>query len=525
MIALDEHSFLKSITSSKNLKRSALWLAAEHSDHDHDGTHNPSGSVAPLLRVADFDGNGKVNLADINDLTDRLSSTKGDDDYHPLYDLNADSKLDIRDVLRAAADLGVTVPLLDQQIARATQATMRYYGSQGVKHAIADGYLPFTQELKGHGVHYINLDLARQIGNQKQLDIERPVGLNYDEEGNLVAVFYLRVPRALPPNSNNPAQGLMVDPADDTPPDVSFDTLTSADWHHHHNPWVTGLGNLNPHRVYFEEDVPFEIVAQRLQQSQFKFFPESDQYFVPKLWMLHGWFHSLNPDGAFAGINPNLSPYAPEELGDPHHGLNIPLIRGIEASEEIPGTPAGERINGFGGNDLIVGNGGHDHIWGSYGNDLLLGDRPLQTQAASSSTSHSQDELHEHDDILYGGPGRDQLYGQTGNDKLFGGVHDDQIYGGEGDDLLRGGLGNDTLRGESGKDSFVLAAGEGTDTIEDFKIIELDKLILVGSLTRGSLSITQQQSNTIVKAADKTLAILTGVNANQLIAADVFAIA
>ena len=177
----------------------------DQSDRHHDNSPESSGSVTPLLRVADFDGNGKVNRKDIKALKAHLFSAKGDDDYHPLYDLNADNKINLRDLVRATADLGTAVPLLDQQIARATQATMRYYGPQGLKHAIADGYLPFTQELKGHGIHYINLNLAREIGNQKQLDIEQPVGLNYDDEGKLVAVFYLPVPRRLQATPENPA--------------------------------------------------------------------------------------------------------------------------------------------------------------------------------------------------------------------------------------------------------------------------------------------------------------------------------
>ena len=525
MSALNQIPSLKPSFFSNSLKRAASSLAAEQPGHHSNNSAIPSGSVAPLLRVADFDGNGKVNRADLNDLTDRLFSAKGDDDYHPLYDLNADYKLNLRDLVRATADLGAAVPLLDQQIARATQATMRYYGSQGLQHAIADGFLPFTQEFNGHGIHYLNLRLAREISNQKQVDIKRPVGLNYDTEGNLVAVFYLRAPRALPADPANPLQGLMVDPTDDAPPDTSFDTVTSENWHHHHNPWATGLGNLNSEQVYFEEDVPVEIVAQRLQQAQFKLFPESDIYYVPKLWMLHGWVHSLNPDGVFADDKPNLSKYAPELLGDPHHQLSIPLIKGTEVGGEILGTSAAERINGFGGDDSITGNGGHDHIWGSYGNDLLQGDRPLQSQSEdSSSVVSSQSELHEHDDILYGGNGQDRLYGQSGHDQLFGGVDPDRLHGGIGDDLLRGGLDNDILRGGGGNDSFVLAIGEGTDTIEDFRI-ELDKLVLVGNLTRGSLSITQQQNSTLISTINETLAILPGVNANQLIAADVFTIA
>ena len=76
--------------------------------------------------------------------------------------------------------MGDDVPLLDQQIAMATQATIKYYGSGGLEQAIADGYLPFTQEVTGHGIHYFNFNLATEVGNFAELEIERPVGLNYD---------------------------------------------------------------------------------------------------------------------------------------------------------------------------------------------------------------------------------------------------------------------------------------------------------------------------------------------------------
>ncbi|MEL7054390.1 MAG: hypothetical protein AAGM45_21790 [Cyanobacteria bacterium J06588_5] len=79
------------------------------------------------------------------------------------------------------------------------------------------------------------------------------------------------------------------------------------------------------------------------------------------------------------------------------------------------------------------------------------------------------------DDLIYGGAGNDRIGGKSGNDRLFGDAGDDQIWGDDGDDLIHGGLGNDTLTGDNfsggqGADTFVLAIGEGTDTITDFEI-------------------------------------------------------
>ncbi|HEY9767251.1 MAG TPA: hypothetical protein V6C71_01940 [Coleofasciculaceae cyanobacterium] len=110
------------------------------------------------------------------------------------------------------------MPLVDQQIAQATQATMKYYGSGGLEEAIADGYIPFTQEVAGHGIHYYNLALSNEIGNLEELNIETPLGLNYDNEGNLLAVFYTRIPEIQNVTPENPLGDLVVNPADDFPP-------------------------------------------------------------------------------------------------------------------------------------------------------------------------------------------------------------------------------------------------------------------------------------------------------------------
>ncbi len=86
--------------------------------------------------------------------------------------------------------------------------------------------------------------------------------------------------------------------------------------------------------------------------------------------------------------------------------------------------------------------------------------------------------------------------------------------------MIRGGLGNDILVGDdfsggTGSDTFVLAAGEGTDTIQDFQV-GVDLLELVEGLSFGQLAIAQEESNTLIRFNDETLALLTGVNASTL---------
>ena len=481
--------------------------AQSHSDRaNHEDTQD---LITPLLSVADFNGDGSVDFTDIKDIILRYNSVDGEDDYHPLYDLNADLRIDSTDIIKAIKTLGEDVPLLDRQIAQATQATMRYYGSEGLENAIADGYLPFTQEVKGHGIHYANFNLLVEVANSKVLDVERPIGLNYDADGNLLAVFYIRVPNTEEVTPENPYGDLFVKEEDDFPP-TSFDTLTADDWHIHQNTWFTGLGNLNSESVYgFEEGLPFEAMVSRLQNIDFKVFPQSDQIFSPQFWMLHGWFHSLNPAGTFANTHPGVSLYAPEELGvhgGHHQGESNPVIAGTDNGEQLFGTDEDDRINAFDGNDLIFSGLGDDSVWGGGSSDLLKGEGG--------------------NDMLYGGPGSDFVYGDAGNDRLFGGTEDDIMAGGDGDDLLRGSLGYDVLTGDEGRDIFVLAPGEGTDIITDLEL-DLDTIVLYAGITTENISVDQIGEDTALGFNDETLAIVSGIDASDLMAMsdDVFLVA
>ena len=102
----------------------------------------------------------------------------------------------------------------------------------------------------------------------------------------------------------------------------------------------------------------------------------------------------------------------------------------------------------------------------------------------------------------------DRIGGKGGNDVLFGESGDDLIWGDDGDDILRGGLGNDTLTGDdfsggSGSDIFVLAIGEGTDTIVDFEV-GADFIGLADGLSFASLSFSGNR----ILAGEDTLAEL-----------------
>ncbi len=69
--------------------------------------------------------------------------------------------------------------------------------------------------------------------------------------------------------------------------------------------------------------------------------------------------------------------------------------------------------------------------------------------------------------ILKGGAGDDVIIAGSGNDVLDGGKDNDRLSGGTGDDLLTGGHGADTLLGGAGEDRYVVAVGDGWDTLTD----------------------------------------------------------
>jgi Ca2+-binding RTX toxin-like protein len=87
---------------------------------------------------------------------------------------------------------------------------------------------------------------------------------------------------------------------------------------------------------------------------------------------------------------------------------------------------------------------------------------------------------------IMGGGGADELNGAAGKDTLMGGAGADDIDGGGDADVLNGGPGEDTLTGEAGGDVFVLSAGEGPDTIDDYMPDEADEKVRLENFPSGS---------------------------------------
>ncbi|NEQ22084.1 MAG: DUF4347 domain-containing protein [Microcoleus sp. SIO2G3] len=194
---------------------------------------------------------------------------------------------------------------------------------------------------------------------------------------------------------------------------------------------------------------------------------------------------------------------------DAPEGANV--LDGNSGGETLVGTNDADVVYGRDGDDTVAGELGDDILFGNGGDDVMRGDANSREPGGSEGG----------DDIIYGGDGNDRIGGKGGDDKLYGEAGDDFIWGDDGDDLIWGGLGNDTLVGDNfsggnGSDTFVLAVGEGTDTISDFQLGE-DFIGLTTGLAFDLLSITQNGSDTFIDYNDETLALLAGVQANDLI--------
>jgi len=216
-----------------------------------------------------------------------------------------------------------------------------------------------------------------------------------------------------------------------------------------------------------------------------------------------------NPD-LFDGSTPfRSSDHDPVIVG---LDLSTPFneIEGTEGNDKLEGTPENDAIAALGGDDIVAGNLGDDRIDGGDGNDVLRGD--LNRRSPQIGVGG--------DDTISGGNGNDRIGGKAGNDVLFGDAGNDSIWGDDGDDLIRGGGGDDVLTGDdfsggSGSDTFILAAGEGTDTIVDFEV-GIDFIGLADGLTFDDLSF----SGNTISFDGEVLANLSGVNVTTLTAED-----
>lgn len=354
LVKATDDSFSKPIELSTTSDASeVLTLAAQikHEAKNNLDSHNhdsvPLKHLQPLLKIADFDGNGVVTRQDVRSVAKRVGGDKDvyDGLYHPLFDVNADGLINPKDVKVTRQELGKKSSRLDQQVAQLVQATIKYYGPDGLQTAIQDGYLPFTDPLIGHGVHYFNPKEYLKAP-EAPLSFDKPFGLNFNVKGQLKGVFYFQP---------QPWYNLSIDPANlessvlgfltqkyqfinsSTPPKL----FASKDefWHCHDNVWFSNIGNRDFNQVKLEQDLTDPELVLRVRNAlsdanqtlfpiEYPFlnstpdphnldpaaspYPPVNTIVMPFFYMMHAWVHDLNPDGLFAEKNPKLKAGVPE---------------------------------------------------------------------------------------------------------------------------------------------------------------------------------------------------------------------
>ncbi|NJK28077.1 MAG: hypothetical protein HC925_05590 [Coleofasciculaceae cyanobacterium SM2_3_26] len=200
-----------------------------------------------------------------------------------------------------------------------------------------------------------------------------------------------------------------------------------------------------------------------------------------------------------------------------------------EPNDASPATPESDRpetgnipdgvIQPIAGNDLTAGNPSNGIITGNV-SEILQGDLNLADSQTSLNDGNDTLRGGAGSDTLRGGAGSDRIGGKSGNDFLFGDAGNDSLWGDDGDDFLQGGLGDDLLTGDNfsggkGSDTFVLAPGEGNDTITDFEV-GIDRIGLANGLTFDRLTFLGNS----IQSGSEVLATLNGVDVATLTAAD-----
>lgn len=108
-------------------------------------------------------------------------------------------------------------------------------------------------------------------------------------------------------------------------------------------------------------------------------------------------------------------------------------------------------------------------------------------------------------DTIAGLGGNDLIFGLAGNDTLNGGAGADTVDGGAGNDVLTGGLGNDSLTGGAGSDTYVVARGDGNDTIPatlDADPLSIDAVQFATGLLPGEVRVTRSGSTLSLRVLD-----------------------
>jgi len=150
-------------------------------------------TAAPLLSCPTVSGGGQVDLFnDIFGVAFKFGTTPGDGSYSLIYDVGlGDGEIDLfNDIFGVALRYGEVCPLVDQQVAQATQAILN--DPQAAQLLACDpatlnarGYFRAGSDVPGQGVHYINTSLWDGV-----FDVNQPEGF-VCQGGQLATELYV----------------------------------------------------------------------------------------------------------------------------------------------------------------------------------------------------------------------------------------------------------------------------------------------------------------------------------------------
>ena len=190
--------------------------------------------------------------------------------------------------------------------------------------------------------------------------------------------------------------------------------------------------------------------------------------------------------------------------------IGIENVTGSRHDDMLTGDSGANDLDGRDGDDILIGGAGNDTLRGGNGADTAsyAGSDAAVTVDLSASGNIVGSGGHADGDMLMS---IENLIGSnaTEGDSLAGNADNNRIEGGMGADTLRGGGGNDMLDGGAGADVFQFAAGNGSDTIEDFENGESgDRIQLIGETSFDNVTVDDDGANVRVTWQDVTITIL-----------------
>ncbi len=243
-----------------------------------------------------------------------------------------------------------------------------YFGANGVAQAADDGFVPMTPEARAHGTHWFRPEKIYDF----TAEATRPTGLNFDENDQLVAVYWGEEKYG---GILGAAQSLATLPVEALPSAYANYKATSrkaipsilepfgdlASWHSHENVLVENVGVKDPTTGFYDaEAISFK---QSLTDEAFtaKFhealqldeviiapfegdpttYPPFNTAMHPGFYMAHLWVGAGNPAGAFSGEHQAISPNGIDEhlTFEEGRGGHSPTGHGTEMPGH-GGTPA-----------------------------------------------------------------------------------------------------------------------------------------------------------------------------------------